>query len=194
MSKLVLRRNSSEEGKGKTENEMNGKGRERSEAGEDADYEEPESLACDRTAVFDRSGAIIASAVLRDDAWAVVYPLGGPRVNTNGRRKAAVAVVELGLKLTNVLHAASCVLSSKGETCRVGRICNSLGTALGTLVNVHGSGCEFGKLKSCRRRQLKRFPKLSADQVTEFNNKAIRKLKTRFVELQVEDPEAIWHI
>lgn len=66
------------------------------------------------------------------------------RVNTNGRRKAAVTVVELGLKLTNVLHAASCVLSSKGETCRVGRICNSLGTALGTLANVHGSGCEFG--------------------------------------------------
>ncbi|KAF2886007.1 hypothetical protein ILUMI_20166 [Ignelater luminosus] len=53
--------------------------------------------------------------------------------------------------------------------------------------------CEFtGKLKSCRRRQLKRLPKLSAGHVTEFNDKAMRKLKPRFEELQVEDPEVIW--
>ncbi|KAF2891226.1 hypothetical protein ILUMI_14947 [Ignelater luminosus] len=50
----------------------------------------------------------------------------------------------------------------------------------------------YRKLKSCRRRQVKRLPKLSADQVTNFNDKAMRKLEPRFVELQVEDPEAIW--
>lgn len=53
--------------------------------------------------------------------------------------------------------------------------------------------CEFiGKLKVCKRRQIKRLPKISSDQVATFNDDAMRKIETRLVQLQTEDPEAIW--
>lgn len=53
--------------------------------------------------------------------------------------------------------------------------------------------CDFiGKLKICRRRQIKRLPKLSADRVTAFNDNVMRKIEPRLVELEREDPEAIW--
>lgn len=53
--------------------------------------------------------------------------------------------------------------------------------------------CEsIGKLKVCKRRQLKQLPKLSADRVEAFNESAMQKIEASLVEPEAVNVEVTW--